>query len=52
MIDEYGAFGVIRISRGNRSSRKKNCPNATVHHKSLMTSPGLELGPQRWEAGD
>jgi hypothetical protein len=23
-----------------------------VHHKSHMTSPGIEHGPPRWEAGD
>jgi hypothetical protein len=23
-----------------------------VHHKSNMTSPGLERGPPRWEADD
>jgi hypothetical protein len=23
-----------------------------VHHKSHMTSPGLEHGPPQWEAGD
>jgi hypothetical protein len=31
----------------------EDLPNChSVHHKSNMTSSGLEAGPPRWEAGD
>jgi hypothetical protein len=31
----------------------KNLPQfPLIHNKSDMTSPGLEPGPPRWEAGD
>jgi hypothetical protein len=35
IIDEYGAFGGMRIGRGNRGALEKTCPSAT----SSTTSP-------------
>jgi hypothetical protein len=53
MIDDgdCGAIGRMRISRVNRSTRRKPAPGP-VHHKSRMTRPGLEPGPPGWEASD
>jgi hypothetical protein len=42
---EDGEFGGMN-GRGNRST------DATVHHKSHLTRPGIEPGPPRWEASD
>jgi hypothetical protein len=36
----------------NGSSTERICPNATVHHKSHITWPGIESGPPWWEDGD
>jgi hypothetical protein len=46
MIDGYGAFGGMRIGRGNLLQYH------FVHHKSRITYPVIEHGPPRWEAGD
>jgi hypothetical protein len=34
MIDEYGAFGEMRIGRGNRSTRRKPAEYHSALHKS------------------
>jgi hypothetical protein len=52
MIDEYGAFGGMRIGKGN-GSILRNLPQChLVHYKSHMTRPGTEPGPPLWEASD
>jgi hypothetical protein len=41
--DDCGASGGIKIGRGNRSTRRKPAPPRHFdHHKSHMTTPGLE----------
>jgi hypothetical protein len=50
--DECGTFHEIRIDKGNGSTMMKPAPVPLVHHKSHMTSPGIEPGPPQWEAGD
>jgi hypothetical protein len=47
-----GEFGGMKIGRRNRSTRRKPAPVPLIHHKSHLTSPGIEPGPQRWEASD
>jgi hypothetical protein len=43
MMDEYGAFGGMRISKTNGSTRGGKLPQFHfVHHKSHMTRPGIE----------
>jgi hypothetical protein len=52
-VGDFGEIGGMKIGRGNRSTleKKKNLPQRHfVHHKSLMTRPGFEPGPLRWEA--
>jgi hypothetical protein len=46
MIDDYEAFGVMRIGRGNRSTRKKTCPSATLSTTN-PTWPDLGSNPGR-----
>jgi hypothetical protein len=51
--DECGAISVVRIGRGNRSTRRK--PALVYHfvnHKSHMAWRGIEPGPPQWEADD
>jgi hypothetical protein len=46
-----GEFGGMKIGRGNRIG--EILPERHfVHHKSLLTRPGFEPGPPRWEASD
>jgi hypothetical protein len=54
MIDNvFGAVGEMRIGRGKGKVFWENLPQCqAVHRKSLMTSPGLESRPARWEFGD
>jgi hypothetical protein len=49
MIDEYGAFGGMRISRETEVLRENMTQRHIVHHKSHMT---CGHGPPRCEAGD
>jgi hypothetical protein len=44
MIDGYGAFGRMKIGRGNRSTRKKKQPQCKfIHHRI----PNLGSNPAR-----
>jgi hypothetical protein len=52
IMDECREVGGIRISRGDRSTRRKLAQGHFVHRKSHMIWPGIEPGPPRWEAGD
>jgi hypothetical protein len=48
-----GEFGIMKIGRGNRSTRRK--PAAAplcLPQIPLKTRPGREPGPPRWEARD
>jgi hypothetical protein len=50
---DCGEIGGTKIGRGNRSTRKKTCPSATLSiTKTHMTRHGFEHGPPRWEAND
>jgi hypothetical protein len=40
------------IGRGNRSTRRKPCPNAVLSTTNPHMLPGSEPGPPRWEAND
>jgi hypothetical protein len=49
--DECGAVGGLRIGRGNRSTRRKPAPSATLSTTNpTWPDPGLERGPPQWEA--
>jgi hypothetical protein len=52
MIDDgdCGAIGGMEIGKGNRNCRRQPAPAPFIDNKFHMTSPGLELGPPRWEA--
>jgi hypothetical protein len=48
--DECGAVDGMRIGKGTEVLGE-NLPQCHfVHHKSHMTSPGIEPGPPCWEA--
>jgi hypothetical protein len=49
MIDDgdCGATGGMKIGWGEILPQLQS-----VHHKSHMTRPGLELGPSQWEVSD
>jgi hypothetical protein len=50
--DDCGAIGGMRIIR-ETEVRGENVPQCHFdNHKFHMTSPGLEPGPPRWDAGD
>jgi hypothetical protein len=50
--DDGELFG-MKISRGNRSTRKKRTPAPPCQpKKSHLARPGLEPEPPRWEASD
>jgi hypothetical protein len=49
---DYGAIGGMKIGRGNWSTRKKPAPAPLGPPQIHMNWPGLESGPQRWEASD
>jgi hypothetical protein len=38
----------MEIIKGNRRTRKKHAPLQFFHHKSHITWPGMEPGPQNW----
>jgi hypothetical protein len=42
-----GEFNVMKIGRGNRSTRRKPAQGHFVHHKSHLPRPGFEPGPPR-----
>jgi hypothetical protein len=48
--DDCGAVGGMRIGRGSRILGETLPQWYFVHHKSHVTSPGLEPGPPLWEA--
>jgi hypothetical protein len=45
-------FGVMKIGRGNRSTRRKPAPAPLCPPQISLARPGLEPGPQRWETSD
>jgi hypothetical protein len=52
MIDEYGAFGGMRIGRGNRSTRRKParaplCPPQIPHDQTRARTRVAAVGSQR-----
>jgi hypothetical protein len=47
-----GEFGGIKTGRGEQKLGKNLPQLHFVNHKSHLTKPGLEPGPQRWEASD
>jgi hypothetical protein len=51
MIDEYGAFGGMRVGRGKPEYSEKTCPSATLSITNL-TWPGIKTGPPRWETDE
>jgi hypothetical protein len=53
MIDngDYGLIGGMQIGRGYEVLGDNLHSCHFVHHKSYMTWPRFELGPQRWEPG-
>jgi hypothetical protein len=47
--DEYGTIGGMSVRKTEVLG--ENRPQCRfTHHKSRITSPGLEPGPPRWEA--
>jgi hypothetical protein len=49
---DVGEFGGMMIGRGNRSSRRKPVPSATLSTTNPTCSAGREPGAPRWEASD
>jgi hypothetical protein len=50
---DCGEIGGMKLSRGNRSTRRKSAPAPLLSiTKSRMTRPGFEPGPPWWEASD
>jgi hypothetical protein len=43
---------LIKIGRGNRSTRRKPAPELLYPPQIPLARPGLEPGPPRWEASD
>jgi hypothetical protein len=50
--DECGAVGGMRIGKGTEVLGENLPQWHFVHHKSHMSSLGLETKPPRWEAVD
>jgi hypothetical protein len=49
---DCGEICGIKISSGNRSTRRKPAPAPLCHQKSHLIIPGFEPGPPQWEASD
>jgi hypothetical protein len=44
-----GEFGIMKIGRGNRSTRRKPAPATLCPPQIPLVRPELEPGPPRWE---
>jgi len=36
----------------DRRTRLRTCSSTTVHHRSYVDKPGIELWPRQWDADD
>jgi hypothetical protein len=52
LINECGAVGGMRISKGSSGTPENVCQFHFAHHTFHMTLPGNEPGLPWWEAGD